>query len=231
MSNDGLDFFKSKDNDISAISQLDFDSVFDVANCFKKESDCSDFAHLIVDSAKDIFVKNDMRYTPMIYSGKSTYFTDFSFVIDCFCVWLNNKGVLKNNIERVKQKFFKHFDADYIKNCKFFLYVLETIGLVSQPPKKIYYIRTIIDHKEVSNTFGIELDCILISKTGLERLVTSSWVTENLDSIKVNEKRHYFAKNPNFDLSNCTMHVGHCTKHRKSLQEQGDKVFSYKDRK
>ena len=118
------------------IKELKFNSVFDVASCFKDEKNIKFFLMKFFEIAHSVNKKSDGNFSAIIKT-KKYYNVDFELLMVAFFEFLKSENISELELAKVQVMFRKDTEGN-AKNNLFFVQVLSYFDLVV-PSKGGYF--------------------------------------------------------------------------------------------
>ena len=159
------------------INELKFDSVFDVASCFKDEKNIKLFLMKFFEVAYSVNKKSDWKFTAIIKT-KKYYNVDYELLLFSFFEFLKSQGINELELSKVQLMFRKDTEGN-LKNNLFFVHVLVYFDLVPTPKGSYFYLRTLHFNSEKKNYFSF--NSIGLNESSLVYYIGREFLDEHIE--------------------------------------------------
>ena len=181
------------------IKELKFNSVFDVASCFKDEKNIKFFLMKFFEIAHSVNKKSDGNFSAIIKT-KKYYNVDFELLMVAFFEFLKSENISELELAKVQVMFRKDTEGN-AKNNLFFVQVLSYFDLVVPPKGGYFYLRILNFNSEKKSYFSF--NSIGLSESNLVYYIGREFLNEHIEPMAVNSQITTFAmgqKNVNICL-------------------------------
>ncbi len=166
------------------IKELKFDSVFDVANCFKERKNIKFFLLKFFELAYNVNKKSDGKISAII-SVKKYYNVDYELLVAAFIEFLKSERINELELAKVQLMFGKDSD-DYLKNNLFFIHLLVYVDLMPAPKGNYFYFRTLYFNDEKKSYFSF--NSIGLNARNLTYFIDREFLEEHIEPMATNSK-------------------------------------------
>lgn len=165
------------------IKELKFNSVFDVANCFKDEKNIKFFLMKFFEVAHSVNKKSYGRCNGIVKS-KKFYNIDFELLTYAFFEFLKSENISALELAKV-QVMFRKDDEDALKNNLFFLHVLVYFELVPAPKGSYFYLRTL--HFDSVKDCYFSFNSVGLNEQALINFIGKEFLNEHINPMAEND--------------------------------------------